>query len=430
MTQGHPAEEETARLRAEVDRLRAEATRPRAGWWRPLVVAVLLTLLAVLVPAAVVATWARDQVGDTDRYVETMAPLASDPAVQRAIGDRVTEEIFARLDVEAITREAVTALEERGLPPRLTVGLAALTTPLAAGVRDYVHTQVARLVASEQFEIAWVEANRAAHDQVVAVVTGRTGEAVEVSGSQVNINLAAIINAVKAQLTDAGFALAERIPTVEAQFTVLESADVARAQAGFRALEASARVLPIAALLVLAGAVAAGRDRRRTLVLGALVVAGSMLLLGALLNLARGIYLANLPDEQLSPAAAAAVFDALVRFIRTNLRALALLFLAVAAATWVTGPGNSARAVRQAGGDLLERGKRVVDGRRPPGPVAHGVWRHRAPIRTAVLALALVAYVGAAHPTGAYVLALLVVTGIALLLVEVVARPPVLQQPQ
>ena len=37
-----------------------------------------------LAPLSVVSVWARSEVTDTDRYVDTVAPLAKDPAVQAA----------------------------------------------------------------------------------------------------------------------------------------------------------------------------------------------------------------------------------------------------------------------------------------------------------------------------------------------------------
>ena len=52
-----------------------------------------------------------------------------------------------------------------------------------------------------------------------------------------------------------------------------------------------------------------------------LAVAGSMLVLGVLLNISRTVYLNALPDTVSQPAARA-VYDMLVEFIRLNLRAL------------------------------------------------------------------------------------------------------------
>src|SRR5579872_2922442 len=78
---------EVASLRAEVDRLRAaqrerseadafdRVVRPPRHWRRP-VVALLLVLACVFAPLAVFSIWLHDQVNDTNRYVQTVAPLS------------------------------------------------------------------------------------------------------------------------------------------------------------------------------------------------------------------------------------------------------------------------------------------------------------------------------------------------------------------
>src|SRR4051794_9649148 len=349
---------EIERLRAEVTRLQAEAadrerasTPPRSpgrshSGLRWLGAGVLLVIVALLAPLAVVATWVHDEISDTDRYVQTVTPLASDPAVQQAVVTRVTNGIFTRLDVEAVTQQAVDALAAQGLPPRIANSLSSLSTPLANGVRSFIENGVGKLVRSNEFQQAWVAANREAHTQMVAVLTGKDTGTIQVSGDTVSVNLAAVIDAVKKRLEDAGFALASRIPEVNAQFTIVQSADIAKAQTGFRVLSALARTLPLAALLLFAAAIALAPARRKALVLGALAVAASMVLLGAALNGFRILYLDSIPPT-MSQDAAAAVYDTLVGFIRLNLRAVLVLFLAVAAIAWATGPWAPAVAVRR-----------------------------------------------------------------------------------
>jgi hypothetical protein len=428
--------DEVARLKAELARMEIELSQARdqgesaqppgrRGWWRAVVATVALVLVGLLAPLAIVASWAHDEISDTDRYVQTITPLASDPAVQRAIADRVTTEVFKRLDVEAVTKQAINGLRARGLPPRASTSLAALAAPLANGIRSFVNKQVLRFLQTDQFEQAWIAANREAHKQMVAVLTGETGSTVHVSGDTVSVNLASIINAVKSRLADAGFALASRIPTVNAQFTIFESADIAKAQRGFHALDVLALTLPVLALILLGVAVFVGRSRRRNLVAGALVVALSMLLLGAGLNAARFAYLDAIPTNVLPQDAAAAIYDTLVHFIRLNLRAVLVLFLAVAAIAWVTGPATAPKAVRRGTTRALDVVRHGSDraGLRT-GPVGTAAYTYRTQLRVTVLGLALVVYVMAAHPTGAFTLVVLVVAGLVLLLIELVARPP------
>jgi len=428
---GRVSPSEVEQLRAEVDRLRAEVTtpletaEPRSSWWRRILVALCIVLAAVLAPLAVVATWAHDFMSDTDRYVETVAPLADDPHIQDVVITRISNAITSRLDIEAVTQEAVDALASRGLPPRAAASLSALLPALDNGVDGFINTQVRKLVESKEFAAAWETANREAHSQMVAVLTGKTGEAVEVKGNSVQLNLAVLIDTVKARLVERGFTLAERLPEVNAQFTLFESADLAKAQTGFRLLSATARVLPILALLLLAAAVALSRKRRRTLMVAGLAIAASMLALGAALNLFRIIYLDAVPPEHLPSDAAAAIYDQLVWFIRLNLRALLVLFLAVAFVAWVSGPEPAPSAVRRGTTRALDVVRHGSD-RAGLNTGAFGLMlgRSKGAIRVAVLGLVVVLYVMAAHPTGSYTITLLVIAAVVLLVVEILARSP------
>ncbi|GAA4704842.1 hypothetical protein [Nocardioides conyzicola] len=417
---------EVEQLRAEVERLRTEVQRaPRTGWWRPVVATILIILMAVLAPLSVVARWAHDTVSDTDRYVETVAPLASDPAVQQAVIDRITQEIVTRLQLDQVTGDAVDALADRGLPPLAAGSLRALSGPLSDAVEGFVEEQVTTLVESDQFEDAWIEANRQAHTQLVAVLTGKDTDTVQVSDNAVSINLATLIDTVKQRLVDRGFTLAERLPAVNAQFTIFQSEDITKAQTAFRLLDAANTWLPILALLCLLGAVAVGRSRRTTLIAAALALAFSMVALGAGLNLSREIYLDAVPTDQLPSAAAAAIYDTLVHFIRLNLRAVLVVALAIAFVAWVTGSEGAPAALRRgtsrAVGVARRGGDRVgID----TGAFGIALHTYKTPIRIGVLGLALLLYVLRDHPTGGFAVELLVGAAVILLVVEALSRPP------
>ena len=71
--------------------------------WRTIVAVVLIVIGCVLAPLAGVAVWARNQVTNTDRYVRTVAPLATDPAIQTAVADQLTAQVFTYLDVQGLT---------------------------------------------------------------------------------------------------------------------------------------------------------------------------------------------------------------------------------------------------------------------------------------------------------------------------------------
>jgi hypothetical protein len=168
----------------------------------------------VLAPLAGVAVWARNQVTNTDRYVRTVAPLASDPAIQQAVTDQITTQIFTYLDVQGLTNQTVDALAEQGVPPQLADRMRGFAGPLADGIQGFVRTEVGKIVQSQAFADAWVQANRVAHQALVKALTGEGDGAVTVQGDTVNLNLAPFIETVKQRLVEGGFGLAARIPEV------------------------------------------------------------------------------------------------------------------------------------------------------------------------------------------------------------------------
>ena len=159
---------QVAELREEVSRVDSDGARPRPTkparrrtWPRTTVGYVLIALAALLAPVSVVAVWARSQVSDTERYVQTVAPLASDPAVQAAVTTNITNVVFQYLDVQGLTQQAVDAIKSSGrLPPAAANRLDGLVGPITDGVRNFTQSQVSNVVQSQAFADAWATANR------------------------------------------------------------------------------------------------------------------------------------------------------------------------------------------------------------------------------------------------------------------------------
>ena len=89
----------------------------------------LVVLTAVLAFATVPALYLRSEVIDTDRYVATVAPLASDPAIQAEIADKVTQQITDAVDFQTITRDALNELSKTA--PRVAAVLTGLAPMIA-----------------------------------------------------------------------------------------------------------------------------------------------------------------------------------------------------------------------------------------------------------------------------------------------------------
>jgi hypothetical protein len=424
---------ELERLRAEVAELRgsvpgeaaaAAPPAPAARARRYTVGAVLVLVVAcLLAPVSVVAVWAKSQVFDTDRYVQTVAPLAEDAAVQRMVTQRITAGIFSRIDVEGLTSEAIAALRST-LPADVGQNLQALSGLVADGVQRAVRDQIGNVVASDTFADAWAEANRAAHDQLVATLSGQGGAALQIEGTTVSVQLAPFANAVKQRLVDRGFALAERIPSINAKFVILRSSDLPRIQRGFDLLNTLGLWLPLLTLGLFVIGVSLARDHRLALVGGGLGLALSMLLVGIGLAVARLAYLDAIPARVMPPDAATVIYDTIVRFLREGIRAVGLGALVVSVGAFLLGPSRAATAVRQQATAGAAAGSRVLASLGVQTvPVSQRVAPHTHGVRIALVLVAFLAFLLPAYPTPALVVLIAVGLLAALLVLQVLSTP-------
>ncbi|MGW3336671.1 hypothetical protein ACWDCL_04190 [Streptomyces sp. NPDC001009] len=413
MAERQPSDD-LARLRERVDALegRPAPVRHRV---RSACAALLIVLGCLLAPLSLVAAWTADLADDTDRYVATVAPLAGDPAVQDAAADRITSALMSHLDLADLLKDVAPA--DR---PLIEKGLGLLGGSLEDALSGFVRDKAREVVASETFARFWTEANRRLHTTVDKALTGSGGGAVRIEGDAVTVDLAPVIEQVKDKLADSGLKAAEKIPDVHTDFTVLRTEKVADLQSYFRLLQLAGVWLPVvAALLLVAGVLLAVR-RRRALVAAALGFAFTALLLGLGLTVFRAFYLDALPASVSQPAAGA-VYDTLVRFLRTAVRAVIALGVVLALAAWLSGPGRRASAVRQIWHAGIGAARAQTDrlGLRT-GPVGPFVHRHRHWIGWLLVAGAVVAFVLWPHPTGWVVLGLALALLFALAVVDFV----------
>lgn len=257
------------RERGELDELRhrvgalESGARPRAARHHPFrsTGSVLLILCAALLSLlSVIAVWANSIVRDTDRYVATVGPLASDPDVQKAVTNRVTDVVLAQIDVNALVKQLQDVVSEQGVPPKAAQLVGNLDAPITSGLKQLVSGTVERVVTSSAFETVWVEANRKVHSAVDKALTGEADSAVSLENDQVAIDVAPIVAQVKERLVDAGLGVAANIPDVHTDFVVVQSKDIGKIKTYMRVLEIMGTWLPVIALLV----AAAGCTRRST----------------------------------------------------------------------------------------------------------------------------------------------------------------------
>ncbi|MFD0364970.1 hypothetical protein ACFQZZ_26330 [Nocardia sp. GCM10030253] len=418
---------ELQRLRRELAELRGEpGTQPRAAGhpalrWTAAVL--LLILLAVLAFSTVLARFTRSELLDTDRYVQTVTPLGSNPVLQGELADQITNEIMTRLDVEKVTAEALKSITEDA--PRVPPAVVGLAPVIGEQAQSFVHKTVESFVSSDEFEALWIQANREAHQELVALLTGKTRAAIQISDQgTVSISLTPIIGRVRTELTERGFAFADNIPEIDKSFVLLHSPDLVKAQRATSALEKASDVLPWLTLLVAAAVVwvAPKGARRRAFSLVGVSLAVAMALLAVAISVGRSVYLGAVPADILAPQAAAVLIETLLVPLRTTLRAVFVLAVVIAVLGYLIGPSGSAVAIRGAFGKAVDAARAPKHGR-APYPIESVAAQFRIPLRVVIIAIAVMTLVFWRYPSGVVVVVTVLVTIVALIVVELVARP-------
>jgi hypothetical protein len=388
--------------------------RPSRGRWTAAII--LLVVGCLLAPLALVATWARNEVLDTNRYVATVSPLAADPAIQNAVATIITTKIFTGTNVQSTIQDV--------LPAKA----AFLAAPLTRQLQTYTRNAVQAVVASPRFQTLWERANRAAHTLVVRVLTGsKENRALTVTGGTVTLNLAPVAARVKARLDQAGMTnLDQALTRVNGQIEIFHSDRLAkagnvvtRARNAVNLLQQLAIVLPLLALAALAAAIVVAPVHRPAVLWAGLGVALAMLALAIGLAVLRSFYLDAINPNVLPQDAAAAFFDTVVRFLRDGLRALLVLGLVVAAGAALAGPSRTATRLRER---VRHIGDESATTGWASGAVTQWVAHHRPALDAGLVAVGALVLVWWNQPTVGVIIFLSAVVLIGVACIEVLSR--------
>jgi hypothetical protein len=212
--------------------------------------------------------------------------------------------------------------------------------------------------------------------------------------------------------------IAGKIPEIHTSFTVVNDKNIGKAKTGFRLLQIIGNWLPVIAVVLAVLGVWLARRWRRAAVAACFGIAAGALVLGIGLTVFRAIYLDKLPAD-VNQDAAKAVYDQLVLFLRTAVRSVVVLGVALGLGFWFSGHGLRAARVRRvftAGIDAT-RGALETAGLRlgPVGPFVHRYhnWLMWIVLAAGGLTLALWSY-----PTGWVVFWIVVIVVIVLALVR------------
>ena len=388
--------DERSRLQAEVDGLRAElstAPRRRAVRTRGVVAVALVVVTSILFTVSVTAVWARRNALNTDRYVQTIGPVAQDVRVQRALGRYITDQAMSAIDPEELFKEA---LPERGQ---------ILAAPLTSALRGFVNDRVNAFLATDDFSRLWVRINEVAHERVVDVLNGDLPPSLQVQGNDVVVNVIPVVNQVLARIGEASpeiFGRTVNLPTVTVdeipedaiqkvesalgrdlpenfgQFTVFDASKLQQVQDTVTLVNKLVVVAVILAIVLFALTLWVSPRRRRTLLQLMVGIA-----LGIVLVRRLGLRLEDDVVELVKPENRDAVKVVVGAFVSSLLDATAWILgiaAVVAVVALLTGPYGWARALRRgtvSGGQAAVGAARSAINRQPDDPVVAWVGAHR-----------------------------------------------------
>lgn len=313
---------------------------------------VLIVLVGLLSLVSVVAGYVRSDLLDNDRYVEMVAPLARNPAVQAEVVDAVTNKVVDSVRLDDLTESALELLRardgrlaqllnsDRRLADALNSALSGVGPLLQNQLDAATRRATERVVESPRFAELWTEANRVAHRATLAALRDQ-GSALRTDDGAVRIDIGVVVEAVKQRLVQSGFALAERIPTVDSEIVLIESAQLAQAQRALLIFDQIAPWVPWVTLALAIAAVLVAPVRRRGVLWVAAAVAAAMIILALTLVAVRHWLLTRVTTTSVEPAAAAAILDAALDPLRSRVWVVLVVALLIVVGSVLAGPAGS-----------------------------------------------------------------------------------------
>jgi len=352
-------------------------------WGARSIAALLIFILAAaLTPLALVGHWGHRTVVDSQRYIETVGPLVSTPEVQEALTNAVTDAVIAKVD----TTSQVEGLLGNLFPDSPFTGQ--LAAPIAAGINSAIGDLVARFVASDQFQVLWIELNTRAQAGLVRVLEGGDDGTIRLVGDNVVLDISSLLGQVQTFLVDQGITVAGNItvPDTDRQIVLMNAPALAQAQFIYSLTSPILKWFPLIIMAMFALAIWLSRRRARMVVATgiALLVSGLLLWLG--LSTSETVFVDQLKDTVFAPASEV-FWSTLFVYLVEGLKALIVLSVAIIIGGWLGGRTSSATTLR---GHLVT-GLGELSARMPAGIAGIGASLRGAaqPLRWAIYALGL-----------------------------------------
>ncbi|MDO9486122.1 MAG: hypothetical protein Q7K25_08710 [Actinomycetota bacterium] len=318
----------------------------------------LFVIAALLTPVAVIGHWGHETVTDAEQYIATVGPLASDPAIQAAVGAEVTAALVERIDTETLVSEFLGSFVKN---PTINEKLA---SPIAAGINTLIGTAVEKFLASSAFQTVWIKTNQAAQRSALALLEGKEAGIIQTNGDKVVLDITTLLTAVQTELVESGLSIAANvtIPATGNQIVLFETPLLGQMQTIYAFTSPILEWLPLLVAALFALSIALARKRARIVVTLGLVLAAEALLLMFAMNVSETAVQLELGRTGLG-LALSAFWSTFFAFLLNGLQAMLLLGVFAAIAGWYAGNSRLASTKRdQVCKGLHELGQHIPEG--------------------------------------------------------------------
>jgi hypothetical protein len=302
----------------------APLTRNRAiAVWTLVVVASILMLLSAL------TVWVKRQALDTNAWTNASGQMLANDEIRQQLSLYLVDSLFNSADATARIQEA--------LPPNRQA-----LAPVIAGALQNVAVQAAdRILETPQAQALWEDANRRAHQNLIAVLEGKDVRRFQTENGEVVLDLGPLVQRLSQRFgiqasPDAG------------KITILHSGQLKNAQRALKVVKVLSVFLLLLVLFLYGLAIYLAHGHRRRLLRATAV---SFLLVGVLVlviqRVTGGVVIDSLIKTDAVRPAGNAAWGIGTELLRSVAYALILYGVAGLIGAWLAGPTRWAVAARK-----------------------------------------------------------------------------------
>ena len=298
--------------------------------WTLVVVASILMLLSSL------TIWVKRQALDTDAWTNASGQMLANDEIRGQLSLYLVDSLFNSADATAKIQQA--------LPPNR-----AALAPVISGALQNVAVQAAdRILETPQAQALWEEANRRAHQNLIAVLNGDDVRRFQTENGEVVLDLGPLVQRLSGRF---GF----EAPPDAGKITILKSGQLKNAQRALKVIKVASVFLLVLVLFLYGLAIYLAHGHRRRILRA---TAASFLLVGVLVlviqRVTGGVVVGSLIKTDAIRPAGNAAWGIGTELLRSVAYALILYGVAGLIGAWLAGPTRLAVAARRRLAPVLE----------------------------------------------------------------------------